>query len=145
MLAKGDPVPLDLLVCFNLVQQERTRLGIISIALLNKTVSVAPDVMRKLRDLLCREFERQDHEWMQTMQRLTITERTEKRQVTEKSRDYERNYRSIVSQLVNSIPKDVFLRTSYVEHQQLTSTQSAQGFSVELKPSMGRRALFIRR
>ena len=51
-LSKGDPVPLDLLVRSNLVQQELTRLGINSIALLNKTVNVAPDLLLKLRDLL---------------------------------------------------------------------------------------------
>ena len=52
LLARGEPVPLDLLVRSNLVQQELTRLGINSIALLNRTVNVAPDVMGKLRDLL---------------------------------------------------------------------------------------------
>ena len=64
MLAKGDLVSFDLLVRSNLVQQELTRMGINSIALLNKTVNVAPDVMLKLRDLLVREVERHDHEWM---------------------------------------------------------------------------------
>ena len=52
LLARGEPVPLDLLVRSNLVQQELTRLGINSMALLNRTVNVAPDVMGKLRDLL---------------------------------------------------------------------------------------------
>ena len=56
MLAKGDPVPLNLLVRSNLVQQELTRLGINSIALLNRTVNMAPDVMLKLRDLLDRDL-----------------------------------------------------------------------------------------
>ena len=46
------------------------------------TVNVAPDVMGKLLDLLDREVERLDREWMETVQRLTVTERTEKRQVT---------------------------------------------------------------
>ena len=55
ILVKGDPVPLDLLARSNLVQQELTRLGINSIALLNKTVNVAPGVMLRLRDLLGRE------------------------------------------------------------------------------------------
>ena len=59
--AKGDLVPLDLLVRSNLVQKKHTRLGINSIALLNKTVKVAPEVMRKLHDLLDREVERHDH------------------------------------------------------------------------------------
>ena len=89
MLAKGDPVSLDLLFRSNLVKQELTRLGINSIALLNKMVNVAPDVMRKLRDLLDREVERYDHEGMETMQRMTITEITEKRTVAIRSRKVE--------------------------------------------------------
>ena len=68
----------------------------------------------------------------------TITERTEKRPGAIRSRDVERDCRSIVNQL----PKDVLLRTPYVERSQLTSTQSAQGVSVELKSSMARRAQF---
>ena len=81
LLARGEPVPLDLLVRSNLVQQELTRLGINSMALLNKTVNVAPDVMRKLRDLLDREVDRHDREWMETMQRLTVTENREEASV----------------------------------------------------------------
>ena len=115
MLAKDDLVPLDLIVRSNLVQQERTRLSINSIAPLNKTVSLAPDVLRKLPVLLDKEIERQDHEWMETMQMPTITERTEKRPVAIRYRDVERDCRSIVNQLVNSIPKYVLLRTPYVE------------------------------
>ena len=61
------------------MQQKLTRLGINSIALLNGTVTVAPNLMRKPRDLPDREVERHDHEWMETTQRLTTTERTEKR------------------------------------------------------------------
>ena len=132
-------IPLDCLVRSNLVQQEFTRIYINNIALLNKTVNVGPDVMRELRDLLDRENERQDHEWIETMQRRTITKRTEKRPVAIRSRNVERDCRLIVNQLVNSIPKDILLRTSYVECQQLTGTQCAQGVSVELKSSMARR------
>ena len=58
VLARGDPVPLDLLVRSNLERQEFTRLGINSIALLNRTVNVASDIMGKLRDLLDREVDR---------------------------------------------------------------------------------------
>ena len=36
---------------------------------------MAPDVMGKLRDLLDRLVDRHDREWMETMQRLTVTER----------------------------------------------------------------------
>ena len=116
VLARGEPVPLDLLVRSNLVQQELTRLGINSIALLNRTVNVAPDVMGKLRDLLDREVNRHDREWMETMQRLTVTEKTEKRPVSIRSRGVERDCRSIVNQLVSSMPKEVLLRTSLTEH-----------------------------
>ena len=69
------------------MQQELARLGINSIALLNRTVNVAPDVMGKLRDLLDREVDIHDREWMETVQRLTVTERTEKRQSTIRNRD----------------------------------------------------------
>ena len=58
VLARGDPVPLDLLVRSNLVQQELTRLGMNSISLLNRTGNVAPGVMGKLRDLLDREVDK---------------------------------------------------------------------------------------
>ena len=121
--AKCDPVPLDLPVRSNLAQQELTRLGINTIALLNKTVNVAPDVMLKLRDLLNREVVSHDHTWITTMQKLTITGRTEKRPAAIQSRDVEIDCRSIVNQLVSSIPKDVLLRTSYVECQQKVATQ----------------------
>ena len=97
VLARGEPVPLDLLVRSNLVQQELTTLGINCMALLNRTVNVAPDVMGKLRDLLEREVDRHDREWMETMQRLTVTERTEKRPVSIRSRVVEWDCRSIVN------------------------------------------------
>ena len=85
MLAKGDPVPLDLLVQLNLVQQELARLDINSQALLNKTANVAPDLMLKIRYLLDREVTRYDNEWMEIMQRLTIAEKMEKRPVAIRS------------------------------------------------------------
>ena len=142
MLAKGDPVPLQLVVQSELVQQELTRLGINSIAPLNKAVNVAPDVMLKIRDLLDREVERHDHEQMETMQRLTITEKTETRLVAIWSRDVELVCRSIVNQLVSSIPKDVLLRTSYMECQQSIATQTAQEVNVELGSRVTRRVQF---
>ena len=75
MLAKEDPVPLHLLVSSNMVQQELTRLGVKSIALLNKTMSVAQDVMQKLRDLLDRELKKQYYDWIETMRRILIGRR----------------------------------------------------------------------
>ena len=142
LLARGEPVPLDLLVRSNLVQQELTRLGINSIALLNKTVNVAPDVMGKLRDLLDREVNRHDREWIETMQRLTVTERTEKRPVSIRSRGVERDCRSIVNQLVTSMPKEVLLRTSFTEYGTSNQNQATEEVRIRSKSSFTRRVHF---
>ena len=47
-----------------------------------------------------------------------------------------------MNHLVSSIPKDVFLRTSYVECQQSIATQTAQEVNVELGSSVTRRVQF---
>ena len=85
--------------------------------------NVATKVMLKLRDLLDREVESHGHEWMETMQKLRITGRSEKRPVALQSRDVELDCRSIVNQSVSSISKVVLLRTSYMECQQKVATQ----------------------
>ena len=142
LLARGEPVPLDLLVRSNLVQQELTRLGINSMALLNRTVNVAPDVMGKLRDLLDREVDRHDREWMETMQWLTVTKRTEKMPVSIRSRGVERDCRSIVNQLVSSMPKEVLLRTSFTEYGTLNQNQTTEEVRIKSKSSFTRRVHF---
>ena len=48
VLPRGEPVPLELLVRSNLDQQELTSMSINIIALLDRTVNVAPHVMGKL-------------------------------------------------------------------------------------------------
>ena len=143
LLARGEPVPLDLLVRSNLVQQELTRLGLNSMALLNRTVNVAPDVMGKLCDLLHREVDTHDREWMETMQRLTVTERTEKRPVSIRSRGVERDCRSIVNQLVSSMPKEVLLRTSFTEYGTLNQIQATEEVRIKSKSSFARRVHFM--
>ena len=55
ILFKKDPVPLDLLLRSNLVQQELSRMNINSLSLLDKTVQVTPQMMRMLGGLLERE------------------------------------------------------------------------------------------
>ena len=141
-LARGEPVPLVLLVRSNLVQQELTRLGINSMALLNRTVNVAPDVMGKLRDLLDREVDRHDREWMETMKRLTVNEKTEKRPVSIRSRGVERDCRSIVNQLVSSMPKEILLRTSFNGYGTLNQTQGTEEVRIKSKSSFARRVHF---
>ena len=117
-------------------------MGINSIALLNRTVNVAPDVMGKLRDLLDREIDRQYREWMETMQRLTVTEKTEKRPVIIRGRDVERDCRSIVNQLVTSMPKDDLLRTSFTERGKSTPVQVTEEVRVKSKSSFTRKVHF---
>ena len=99
--------------------------------------------MLKLRDLLDIEVERHDHEWMETMQRLTNTEKTEKRPVTIRSRDAVRDCRSLVNQLVNSMLKDVFLRFLYTEHREATNVQTTKEVRVKSKSSVTRKVQFL--
>ena len=104
---------------------------------------MAPDVMGKLRDFLDREVDRHDREWMETMQRLTVTERTEKRPVSIRSRGVEQDCRSIVNQLVSSMPKEVLLRTSFTEHGTLNQTQATEEVRIKSESSFARRVLFM--
>ena len=60
ILSKKDPVPLDLLLRSNLVQQKLSHMNISSLSLLDKTVQVTPQVIRMLDGLLEREVTRDD-------------------------------------------------------------------------------------
>ena len=128
VLTRDERVPLDLLVRSNLVQQELTRLGMNSID--------------GERGLLDREGDRHDREWMETMQRLTVTEKTEKRPVSIRSRGVERDCRSIVNQLVSSMPKVILLRTSFTEHRTLTQAQATEEVRVKSTSSFTRKVHF---
>ena len=66
ILSKEDPVPLDLLLRSNLVQQELSRMNINSLSLLDKTVQGG---------LLEREVTRDDPEWTAAVASLTIREK----------------------------------------------------------------------
>ena len=103
---------------------------------------MAPDVMAKLRDLLDREVGRHNRKWMDAMQRLTITERIEKRPVTIRSRDNDRDCRSIVNQLVNSMLKDVLLKTLFTENRISTHVQATEEVRVESKSRFMRKVHF---
>ena len=113
ILSKRDPVPLDLLLRSNLIQQELSRMDINSRSLLDKTVQVTPQVMRMLGGLLEREFSRDDPEWAAAMASLTVSEKVEIMPSIRQHKDNERDCRSIVQQLVSSIPQEVLLSTSY--------------------------------
>ena len=53
ILSKEDPVPLDLLLRSNLVQQELSRMNINSLSLLDKTVQVTPQVVQIDHQKIC--------------------------------------------------------------------------------------------
>ena len=79
---------------------------------------------------------------MDSMQRLTVTEKTEKRPVSIRSRGVERDCRSIVNQLVSSMPQDILLRTSFTEHRTMTQAQATEEVRVKSRSSFTRKVLF---
>ena len=111
-------MPLDLLLRSNLVQQELSRMNINSLSLLNGTVQVTPQVMRMLGRLLEREVTRDDPEWAAAMASLTVSEKLKIMLSIRQHRDNERDCRSIVQQLVSSIPQEILTSTSYGQKEQ---------------------------
>ena len=79
---------------------------------------------------------------MKTMQRLTVTEKTEKGPVIIRGPDLERDRRSIVNQLVTSMSKDVLLRTSFTERGKSTPVQVTEEVRVKWKSSFTRKVHF---
>ena len=118
ILSKEDPVPLDLLLRSNLVQQELSRMNINSLSLLDKTVQVTSQVMRMLGGLLEREVTRDDPEWIAAVASLTVSEK-----VKIKHEKNERDCRTIVQQLVSSIPHEILTSTSYGRKEQGSITR----------------------
>ena len=113
ILSKKGPVPLDLLLRSNLVQQELSRMNINSLSLLDQTVQITPQVMRMLVGLLEKEVTRDDPEWAAAMASLTVSEKVKIIPSIRQHKDNERDCRSIVQQLVSSISHEVLTSTSY--------------------------------
>ena len=67
---------------------------------------------------------------------------TEKRPVSIRSRGVERDCRSIVNQLVTSMPKEVLLRTSFTEYGTLNQNQATEEVRIRSKSSFTRRVHF---
>ena len=107
-------MPSDLLLRSNLVQQELSRMNINSLSLLDKTVQVTPQVMRMLGGLLEREVTRDEAEWAAAMASLTISEKVKIMPSRRQHKENDRDCRTIVQQLVSSIPHEVLTSTSYV-------------------------------
>ena len=121
ILSKEDPVPLDLLLRSNLVQQELSRMNINSLSLLDKTVQVTPQVMRMLGGLLEREVTRDDPEWTAAVASLTVSEKMKTMPSRRQHEENERDCRTIVQQLVSSIPQEILTSTSYGQKEQGSS------------------------
>ena len=123
ILPKKDPVHLDLLLRSNPVQQELSRKNINSLSLLNKTGQVTPQVMRMLGELLEGEMTRDDPEWAAAMASLTVSEKVKIRPSGHPHKENERQCRTIVQQLVFSIPQNVLTSTSCKRKDQVKGTQ----------------------
>ena len=97
----GGPGALDLLLRSKLVQQELSRMNIISLSLLGKTVHVTPQVMRMLGGLLEREVTRDDPEWAAALASLAVREKVKIMPSRRHHEANERDCRTIVQQLVS--------------------------------------------
>ena len=116
-------MPLDLLLRSNLVQQELSRMNINSLSLLDRTVQVTPQVMRMLGGLLEREVTRDDPEWAATVASLTVREKVKIMPSRQQHEENERDCRTVVQQLVSSIPHEVSTSTSYGRTEQRSNTR----------------------
>ena len=114
---------LDLLLRSNLVQQELSRMNINSLSLLDKPVQVTPQVMRMLGGLLEREVTRDEPEWAAAVASLTVSEKVKIVLSRRQHKENERDCRTIVQQLVSSIPHEVLTSTSYARKEQGNDTQ----------------------
>ena len=118
ILSKEDPVPLDLLLRSNLVQQELFRMNINNLSLLDKTVQVTPQVMRMLGGLFEREVTRDDPEWTAAVASLTVREKVTIMPSRPQHEENERDCRTKVQHLVSSIPHEVLTSISYGRKEQ---------------------------
>ena len=123
IISKEDPVPLDLLLRSNLVQQEFSRMNINSLSLLDKTVQVTPQVMRMLGGLLEREVTRDDPERTAAVASLSFRKKVKIMPSRRQHEENERDCRTIVQQLVSSIPHEILPSTSYGPKEQGSSTR----------------------
>ena len=76
-----------------------------------------------LGGLLEREVNRDDPEWAAAMASLTVSDKVKIMPSIRQHRDNERDCRSIVQQLVSSIPQEVLINTSYGRREQGNDTR----------------------
>ena len=120
---KRHPVFLDLLLRSNLVQQDLSRMNLNSLSFLDKTVQVTRQVTRMLGGLLEREVTRDDPEWAAAVASLTVREKVKIMTSRRQHEANEMDCRTIVQQLVSSIPHEVLTSTSYGREEQGSNTR----------------------
>ena len=98
-------------------------MNINSLSLLDKTAQVTPQVMRILGGLLEREVTRDGPEWAAALASLTVSEKVNIMPSRRQHKENERDCRTIVQQLVSSIPHEVLTSTSYGQKEQGNDTQ----------------------
>ena len=94
-----------------------------SLSLLDTTVQVTLQVMRMLGGLLEREVTRDDPEWAAAVASLTVSEKVKIMPSRRQQKENERDCRTIVQQLVSSIPHEVLTSTSYGREEERNNTQ----------------------
>ena len=80
--------------------------------------------MRMLGGFLEREVTRDDPEWAAAMASLTVRGKVKIMPSIRQHKDNERDCRSIVQQLVSSIPQEVLVSTSYGREEQGNDTRT---------------------
>ena len=123
ILCKKDLVPLDLLLRSNLVQKELSCMNTNNLSSLDKAVHFTPQVMRMLGGLLEREVTRDNQEWAAAIASLTVREKVKIMPSRRHNKEYERDCRTEVQQVVSSIPQDDLTSTSYKRKEQGNGTQ----------------------
>ena len=98
-------------------------MNINSLSLLEKTVQVTPQVMQMLGELLEREVTRDYPEWAAAMASLTVSEKVKLMLSRPQHKENERHCRTIVEQLVSSIPQNVLTSKSYKRKEHVKGTQ----------------------
>ena len=97
-------------------------MNINSLSLLDKIVQVTQQVMRMLGRLLEREVTRDNPEWAAAMASCPVSEKIRIKPSRRQHEENERDCRTVVQQLLPSVPKSVLTRISYKEKEQEIGT-----------------------
>ena len=129
-------------------------MNINGLSLLDKTVQVTPQVMRMLGELLEREVTRDDPEWVAAMVSLTVSRKVRIKSSRRQHKENERDCRTIIQQLVSSIPQNILTKTSYKRKEEVKGIQrktvtfedqDQKGEEVKQNQNLGQESLSGRR